>query len=209
MTREQNAIGVEGVGRNAAGEVGEKRPGEQSLFDVALTGAALGTVASRARVRGTALDAPAGTTGGGHHLRDAGAHRPRGGGHRPTRAKVIGGARHPQGCGANDRDAISAGRADPRGRDVGAARGGGAHEGADGGRSDDCLHRVRPDGSERARRRRVPGRRNSRRFEPCRAGETPTRQQRNRTFSHDEQLGSGQFWINRKAKCFYRFDGWC
>ena len=158
MTREQNAIGVEGVGRNAAGEVGEKRPGEQSLFDVALTGAALGTVASRARVRGTALDAPAGTTGGGHHLRDAGAHQPRGGGHRPTRAKVIGGARHPQGCGANDRDAISAGRADPRGRDVGAARGGGAHEGADGGRSDDCLHRVRPDGSERARRRSVPGR---------------------------------------------------
>ena len=39
MTRERNAIGVEGVGRNAAGEVGEKRPGKQSLFDVALTGA--------------------------------------------------------------------------------------------------------------------------------------------------------------------------
>ena len=125
--------------------------------------------ASRARVRGTALDAPAGTTGGGHHLRDAGAHQPRGGGHRPTRAKVIGGARHPQGCGANDCDAISAGRADPRGRDVSAARGGGAHEGADRGRSDDCLHRVRPDGSERARRRSVPAA--AKRFEPCRAGE--------------------------------------
>ena len=59
-------------------------------------------------------DAPAGTAGGGHHRRDAGSKYARGRGHRARRAEVICGAGHPQGGGANDREAISAGGADPR-----------------------------------------------------------------------------------------------
>lgn len=118
-----------------------------ALAQALYVGAARDTATCREGFGDTGDDAPAGTAGGGHHRRDAGSKHARGGGHRARRAEVICGAGHTQGGGANHREAISAGGADPRGRYFGAARGDGTDQRADRGRSHDCLHCVRPDGA--------------------------------------------------------------
>lgn len=207
MTRERNAIGVEGVGRNAAGEVGEKRPGKQSLFDVALTGArsvlprlARGfgerhwthlrerpvvgiTSAMRERINRAeaVIDPPA--------RRSSAVRATRRVAERTTATRSPRGA--PTLAGATL--ARRAGAVPTRGRTV-----------------DDptivCIAFVPTGASARGGEVCRPPQSDLNRVGLERDADTSAAF---RTFSRDEQSGTGQFWINRKAKCFHQCNRRC